>query len=427
MFLYLPGVQGILPEGTVIMFRKYRYHINNYKFSIVSILIILATVGLVLIQKLQDADENQFERQLPGLLLGFLVMIVVSLIDYHFIAKMYILMYLANLAMMIICKFVTYNCGIPGSNLVYGWAYRDAKRWIKIGGGGRPQRGFEFMPSELTKIIVIVFAAQLLVKVGDRINRFWTLCLVMGICMLPIYLIYDQPDLSTSIVLTATFFCMVFLSGLTYKIVIPALAVGIPSAAGLFWYILQPNQKLIKNKYQINRILALQEPDKYPDLMYQQNQAAAAIESGGMFGKTIVGDTSNYAHYVPVVESDFIFAAVAEEFGFFGCILIVGLYLLMTFIGFRVAMNAKDRLGYLIAAGISIMLCTQTLVNIGVVVSLLPNTGIPLPFLSSGLSALLSNMITIGVLLNIGLQNKSTLLEKDRYEMNLNELLRDSK
>ena len=410
------------------MFRKYRYHINNYKFSIVSILIILATVGLVLIQKLQDSDEHQFERQLPGLFLGFLVMVIVSLIDYHFIAKMYILLYIGNIGMMVICKFVTFNCGIPGSNLVYGWAYRDAKRWIKIGGNGLPQHGFEFMPSELTKIIVIIFTAQLLVKLGDRINRFWTLLIALALCVFPIYLIYDQPDLSTSIVLIVVTGFLFFLAGLTYKIVIPTLAIGVPSAIGLFWYILQPNQKLIKKGYQIKRILALQHPEEYPDLMYQQNQAAAAIESGGMFGKTILGDmTKRYSGYVPVIESDFIFAAIAEEFGFVGCVLIIGLYMLMTFIGFRVAMNAKDRLGYLIAAGISIMICTQTLVNIGVVVSLIPNTGIPLPFLSSGLSALLSNMIAIGILLNVGLQNKSTLLEKDKYEMNLNELLKESK
>ena len=411
------------------MFKKYRYHINNYKFSIVSILIILATVGLVLIQKLHDSNEIQFEKQLPGLLLGFLVMIIVSLIDYHFLAKMYILMYLGNIVMMVFCKYLSYGAVFPPvTRFIYGWKHYDAKRWIKIGGNGQPNHGIEFMPSELTKIIVIIFTAQLLVKLGDRINRFFYLVLVLALCGFPIYMIFDQPDLSTSIVLSVTFICMLFIAGLSYKIVIPAILTGIPAAGFLFWYILQPFQKLIKNPYQINRILALREPEKYVDLMYQQNQAAAAIESGGMFGKTIVGDlTTRYTNYVPVVESDFIFCAIAEEFGFFGCVLTIFLYMLMTFIGFRVAMNAKDRLGYLIAAGISIMLCTQTIVNIGVVVSLLPNTGIPLPFLSSGLSALLSNMIAIGILLNVGLQNKSTDLEKERYEMNLNELLPKTK
>lgn len=405
------------------MFRKLHYHINNYKFSLVSIIIILSTIGLVLIQKLQDSDENQFERQLYGLLFGFFVMVVVSLIDYHFIAKMYIVLYVGNILLMVICKFVTYSM-FP---LVYGWAHYDAKRWIKIGGHGQAGSGFEFMPSELTKIILIVFVATILVKVGDRMNRFWTLLMILGLGLFPIYLVFDQPDLSTSIVLFATFAFMLYIGGLSYKIVIPVVVVAIPLFLLVFWYIQQPNQKLL-NKYQKRRVLSILHSDdpEYKDDMYQQNNAAAAIESGGMFGKMIVGDTSHrLTNYVPVVESDFIFCAVAEEFGFFGCVIVIFLFGLMTFIGFRVAMNAKDRLGYLIASGISVTLCLQTMVNIGVVVSLLPNTGIPLPFLSSGLSSLLTNMMTIGILLNVGLQNKSTVLEKEKYDMDFKELIHD--
>ena len=401
------------------MFKKLQYHVNNYKFSLVSIVLILGTIGLVLIQKLQDADEHQFERQLYGLLFGLVVMFAVSLIDYHFIAKMFIPIYIGNFILMMICKYVNYTT-FP---LVYGWAHYDARRWIKIGGGGKPGRGFEFMPSEITKLVLIIFTATLLVKFGERMNRFLNLMIILVLCILPIYLVFSQPDLSTSIVLIATLAFMLFIGGLSYKIVIPTILGSIPVIYFLFWYIQQPFQKIL-NKYQAPRILSILHPENYPDEMYQQNQAAAAIESGGMFGKMIVGDTSKrMTDYVPVVESDFIFCSIAEEFGFFGCIITIFLFMLMTFIGFRVAMNAKDRLGYLIASGIAVMLCLQTVVNIGVVVSLLPNTGIPLPFVSSGLSSLLISMATMGVLLNVGLQNKSTLLEKDKYEMDLKELL----
>ncbi|MBO4485386.1 MAG: FtsW/RodA/SpoVE family cell cycle protein [Lachnospiraceae bacterium] len=403
------------------MFKKLQYHVNNYKFSLVSIVIILGTVGLVLIQKLQDTGENQFERQLYGLLFGLFVMFVVSLIDYHFIAKMFIPIYIGNFILMMICKYVNYTT-FP---LIYGWSHYEARRWIKIGGGGKPGRGFEFMPSEISKLVIIIFTATILVKFGERMNRFWNLMLILGLCLLPIYLVFSQPDLSTSIVLVATLAFMLYIGGLSYKIVIPTVVAAIPVSYFLFWYIQQPFQKLL-NQYQAPRILSVLHPEdpKYEKYIYQQNQAAAAIESGGMFGKMIIGDTSKrMTDYVPVVESDFIFCGIAEEFGFFGCIITVFLFMLMTFIGFRVAMNAKDRLGYLIASGISVMLCLQTIVNIGVVTTLLPNTGIPLPFVSSGLSSLLISMATMGVLLNVGLQNKSTLLEKDKYEMDLKELL----
>ena len=403
------------------MFRKLRYHVNNYKFSLVSIVIILGTISLVLIQKLQDSDENQFERQLYGLLFGFFVMFVVSLIDYHIFAKFYILIYIGNIGMMLLCKYISY----PTIPFIYGWSHFEARRWIKIGGHGKPGRGFEFMPSEISKLVVIIFVATLLVKLGDRFHRFWGFMLVFVLGMIPIYLIFDQPDLSTSIVLVATFAFMLFIGGVSYKVVIPTVIAAVPISSFLFWYIQQPFQKIL-NKYQAPRILSILHPEDYPDEMYQQNQAAAAIESGGMFGKMVIGDTSHrMTNYVPVVESDFIFCAIAEEFGFFGCLITIFLFMLLTFIGFRVAMNAKDRLGYLIASGISVMLCLQTIVNIGVVVSLLPDTGIPLPFVSSGLSSLLISMMTMGVLLNVGLQNKSTLLEKERYDMDLKELLGD--
>lgn len=404
------------------MFKKLHYHINNYKFSLISVIIILSTIGLVLIQKLQDSDENQFERQLYGLIAGFFVMFVVSLIDYHFIAKMYIVLYAGNLVLMFICKYVTYNM-FP---IIYGWKHFDAKRWVKIGGNGRAGSGFEFMPSELTKIILIVCLATVLVKLGDRLNRLWGLLFVLAFGGLPIFLVFDQPDFSTTIVLLATFAFMLFIAGLSYKIIIPCLTVGVPFVIFMFWYLQQPFQKILDPVWQQPRLLAILHPEQHADLMYQQNNAAAAIESGGMFGKMIMGDNSfRLTNYVPVVESDFIFCGVGEEFGFIGSVIVIGLYILIAFIGFRVAFNAKDKLGYLIASGITVAITLQSLVNMGVVVSLLPNTGIPLPFMSSGLSSLLTNMMTVGVLLNVGLQNKSTALEKEKYDMDLKELLHE--
>ncbi len=393
------------------MFKKKGYHISNYKFSIISIVVVLSIVSTILIQRLQDSDEQQFEKQLLGLLVGLLVMVIVSLVDYHFICKMFIPLYLLNIVLMFICRFVTYDM-FP---LIYGWKHYDAQRWIKIGGGGVPGQGFEFMPSEITKLVLIIFLAKLYCMLGKKINTFWNLVLIFVLAGIPIFLVFDQPDLSTSIVLIATFLGMLFLAGLSYKILVPALLIGIPSFVALFWYVQQDFQVLL-SPYQQDRILSVLHPEQYPDLMYQQNNSIAAIESGNMFGKLILGDGSHrLTNYVPVVESDFIFSAIAEEFGFIGCCLIIFLFMLFVFLSFRIALQAKDQLGNMVASGIAIMIAFQAFVNIGVVIALLPNTGIPLPFLSSGLSSLLTNMINVGILLNVGMQNKSTLAE-EKYQ-----------
>jgi len=390
------------------MFKKLGYHISNYRFSLIAIMITLSCIGIVLIQRLQDADENQFEKQIAGLVAGLFVMVIVSLIDYHFIAKFYIILYLINVFLMFVCKYVSYST-FP---YMYGWKHYDAQRWIKIGGGGKAGQGFEFMPSEISKIVLVIFMAKLFVILEKRINHWISLLIIFITCGFPIFLIFDQPDLSTSIVVIATFAIMIYMAGLSHKIVIPIILIGVPLFLFLFWYVQQDFQWILK-PWQQDRILSILHPEQYPALMYQQNNAKAAIESGGMFGKLITGDTSfRLTNYVPVVESDFIFSAVAEEFGFMGCSIVIFLYCLFTVISFKIAIRAKDRLGYLTAAGIATLIMLQAIVNICVVLSLLPNTGIPLPFMSSGLSSLMTNIMTVGIILNIGMQNKDVIIEK---------------
>ncbi len=393
------------------MFKKKGYSLDNYRFSIIAILLILLGISCVLIHRLQAPGENLLIKQFLGIALGLFAMVVVSLVDYHFICKFFIPLYLFNMVLMFICRYVTYDM-FP---IIYGWKHLDARRWIKIGGRGVAGSGFEFMPSEITKIVLIIFFAKLFEMLGKRINTFWGVTISVMLMAVPTYAILVQPDLSTSIVLVSTFICMIFIAGLSYKVVLPAMGIGIPLVLGLFWYVQQDYQILLKD-WQQKRILSILHPEEYADLMYQQNNAGAAISSGGVFGKMIVGSESKrLAGSVPVVESDFILSSAAEEFGFVGCVFIVAMYILFVFISFRIARRAKDRLGYLIASGIAVAIGLQALVNMGVVTSLLPNTGIPLPFLSMGLSSLMTNMATVGILLNVGLQDKDVVID-NKYE-----------
>lgn len=201
---------------------------------------------------------------------------------------------------------------------------------------------------------------------------------------------------------------MLFIAGLSYKLIIPVLAVGIPSFVAFLWYIQQDYGSLILKPWQRNRILSILHPEDYPDLMYQQNNAAAAIKAGKFFGKMLTdNDAERLTDYVPVSESDFIFSGICEELGFLGSLVVILLFLTFLFLSLKIAINAKDKLGRYVASGIAIMITVQALVNIGVVISLLPNTGIPLPFVSYGLSSLLTNFLDVGIILNVGLQNKN--------------------
>lgn len=392
-------------------FKKKGYSISNYRFSVVFVILSLLGISCFVLYRLQGDGDNFVLKQMIGGMLGLFAMVVVSLIDYHFICKMFIPLYLFNLLLLLICKFVDYST----FHLIYGWRHFEARRWIKIGGSGKAGSGFEFMPSEITKIVLIIFIAKLFCIFEGKLNTFIGLVICMALVAVPVFFIFDQPDLSTSIVLVATFLAVLFIAGLSYKVFFWGLVTGVPLLVGLFWYAQQDYQILFK-PWQQQRILSLLHPQEYKDLMYQQNNAAAAISSGGMFGKFITGDTGKrLTDSVPVVESDFIFSAIGEEFGFFGCAVVLFIFALFVFFSFRIARKAKDRLGYLLASGVAIIITIQAAVNVGVVLSLLPNTGIPLPFVSSGLSSLVTNIATVGLLLNIGLQNKDVEID-DRYE-----------
>ena len=380
------------------MFKFKKYNFKSFSLSLITVILAFGGIGIFLIQRLQESDEAQFEKQVLGYVLGLAIMLMVALIDYHFVCKLYIPLYFFNLALLLFCRFTDKSMGLP----IYGDAHYSAKRWIEIRLGA--DSTFEFMPSEFSKVIMILVLAKVFDIFRQQIKKLWLLVLVSGLMAVPTLLILTQTDLSTSIVMFAFFAIMVFAAGTSYKHIVPIIIVGIPLIIFLLWYVQQDFQILLE-PYQVDRILGTD--------MYQQNNAALAIQEGGMFGKLLTGDTGARASdYVPVVESDFIFSAIGEEFGFVGMFFIIAGYLTFALIGLRIAQRAQDYLGSMIAIGITALISVQAFVNIGVVTSLLPNTGIPLPFISSGLTALICNLATIGILLNISLQPKTE--EKER-------------
>ena len=383
-----------------------RYDLKKYRITLIIIIVCLASVGMYVLGKVQADGTNLVPKQIKGLVLGLFGAVFISLIDYHFVCWFTPLMYLVNLGLLLVVKYVDrFNLSRGGVN-----------RWIGIPNDG-PNRWFEFQPAELSKVILVLCLATFLYKTMGKLRQGVVFILALVLIAGGVGLIFLQPDLSTTIVICASLAVVLFISGITYKILIPVVLIAIPLTMGLFWYVQQDFQKLLTDKQQI-RVLSLLHPDTYTDDIYQQENSVLTIASGGLTGKAFKSDKPLTAKNIPVVESDFIFSGIAEAFGFLGSCVFIGLILLLSLECFRIGAHAPDSLGSMIAVGIGTTYLFQAFINIGVVTMLIPNTGIPLPFVSGGLSSLFCNMIGIGIVLNIGISKtkKSNRIDLDFFE-----------
>lgn len=366
-----------------------RYHIRDYKFNIVCTVMILTIFGIILVGSAKASLQG---KQILGMGIGLVMMTAVSLVDYHFIMKFNWILYGLNIVLLVMVKFL-------------GKEVNGATRWVEIA-------GIQFQPSELTKIILILFFAAYFMKHQENLNKPFTLIKCVVLFAMPLFLVYKQPDLSTSITLAMLFAAMIFVGGLSYKYIVGILAVCVPLVAVFMLLILQPDQKIL-DEYQYNRIMAWIQPEKYADTTaYQQNNSITAIGSGRLSGKglnnNVVGSVKN-GNFLSEPQTDFIFAIAGEETGFIGCCFIIAMLLLLIIQCLVTARDARDTGGVVIAAGMAALIGFQSFFNIGVSTGVLPNTGLPLPFISYGLTSLVSLYIGIGLVLNVG-------LHRDRYK-----------
>ena len=361
------------------MFKKYQ--LRSYNFRLVILLIVTSVYGIAVIN---SADSSYTIKQCAGLLLSLFVMVVVSLIDYNWLLRFYWIMYALNFVLLVLV-------------LALGSESKGAQRWINIG---------RFQPSELTKILLIMFTAKLISLYKDRLNTARFLIVLAVLLLVPIALILMQPNLSTTILLALILFTIIFCAGLSYRIMGIALLCIVPVTIILGIYISNPNQKLLKD-YQRNRIMTFFEPENNEDGAYQQKYSVQAIGSGQLSGKGLNNDdpsSLNNAHYIAEGHTDFIFAVMGEELGFIGCCMAILLLSWIVIECIIAAVRAKDFAGRLICCGVAAQIGFQSALNIAVATQLLPNTGQPLPFFSYGLTSLVSAYISMGVVLNVSLQ-----------------------
>ena len=367
------------------MWRQYK--LKDYNFRLIIWLVTLSTLGVLLVGSAEPSFQG---RQLAGVLLGLSIMFIISLTDFSWIMNFYWIGYGFNILLLLLVIVLGYNAG-------------GATRWITIA-------GLRFQPVELTKIILVVFFSKYLMENENDVNKPRMILRTAGLIGFPLILVFLQPDLKNTLTITVIFSILYYVAGLSYKIIGGVLTVIIVLGFGFMAIVTQPNQHLIRD-YQRQRIMAFLNPDldEYNDDRTQQNNSVTAIGSGMLTGKGLNNSdvsSANKGNFIPEVQTDFIFAVAGEELGFLGSAGIIILLLLIVLECLITSRKAKDLSGKLLCCGIASIVAIQSFINIGVATRMLPNTGTPLPFVSYGLTSLVSLYIGMGMVLNVGLQTR---------------------
>lgn len=363
---------------------RQRYHLKDYKFGLVALVIAISIIGIFVVGSAQASVQG---KQIAGVVFGAIAMIVISMIDYKWVLNWYWPLYGINNVLLLAVLF-------------FGENINGATRWLDLG-------FIQFQPSDLTKLITILFFAKFLMEREQEVNNKKTIIQAAALILPSLILIYKQPNLSNTICLAALFCIMLYLGGLSYKFIGTVLAIVIPVSALFLAVVVQPNQPFLKG-YQQKRILAWLEPEKYAtDEAYQQINSVMAIGSGMLTGKGYNNNTTTSVkngNFISEPQTDFIFAIIGEELGFVGCCVVIILLLLIVIECILIGVKAKDTGGKLICGGVAALIGVQTFINISVATQIFPNTGISLPFVSSGLTSIVCFYMGIGFVLNVGLQ-----------------------
>lgn len=372
--------------------RKFSKFANNQlDFILLIVVILLLSLGLIMVLSASsptslaetgDDSYSYFRKQAIFAVVGIIAMLFISKIDYRFWKKFYKIAYWVSIILLLMVL-------IPGIGVSSG----GASRWIKI-------LGVQFQPSELAKIGLIIFYASYLTDHKDELKGFYTGFIKPFLYLVPVILILIliQDHLSATIIIVAVVGIMMLMAGSRLKYFLTAgTAAGVLGAAGLYLMA----KFTSKGAFRLARITSFLNPwaDKQGD-GWQVIQSLYAIGSGGLFGVGLGQSKQKYL-YISEPHTDFIFAVLAEELGFVGCAVVIALFCVFIWRGVLTAMKAPDMFGSLVAIGITSLIGLQAIINIAVVTSSMPVTGMPLPFFSYGVTSLLILLCSVGVLLNI--------------------------
>jgi rod shape determining protein RodA len=346
-------------------------------------MLIIVIIGIVTIRSATTTIKPALNQSI-FLVISIFAGFIVLLVDYTTIGGYYKFLYIfVNILLVLV--------------LIVGTTTKGAKAWLGIGSMG-------VQPSEFAKLVTIITLAKLMEDMED-INTIKNLVKLAIYALIPMVLIQLQPDTGTNIIFIVTIFSMLFIAGLDSHIVRTVVISVVTLVGGVYIIITQNLDKYITfiKPYQWDRIRVFIQPET--DKLgagYNAVLAKMAIGSGGFFGKGLYNTDLVQGKFIPESYTDFIFSVFAEEWGFLGAIVLFILYLNIIIKGINIARSSKDKFGYYMVTGILAMFAFQILQNIGMDIGLMPITGIPLPFMSSGGSSLLTNIIAVAMILNVG-------------------------
>ncbi len=358
--------------------------LQNFDWSILLVAVVISFLGVITIysatRPVLDAEQQSFYiKQFYWIGLSLICFFLVISIDYRWFIKFAYPVFAAGVILLIVV-------------LIAGRKGMGAQRWIPLG-------FFSFQPSEFFKLFFVMAVTRYLsdMEQNGLLDLRELVKITLIFFLAPAMLIFKQPDLGTLMILVFIFFSMMVTAGTKRKIVVVAVIIGLislPFVGSILWGGLK--------EYQKHRLIAFIDPDVDPrGVGYHISQSKVSIGSGGFLGKGYLKGTQGLLRFLPEKHTDFIFSVFAEEWGFVGSIVLFVLYLFIILRGFDTAMRARDPAGRLLALGVTFMLFFYFGINIGMTLGIVPVVGVPLPFMSYGGTALLSNFLAIGVLTNV--------------------------
>ncbi len=377
------GRRRRLPSRLLREFFGHASPLRRLDWVLLAVVLALSLLGTLLVYaateptlKAQGADPHQYlAKELLNIAIGLVLMAGVSLLDYRQIRM------LAPVVMVVSCLGLLYV-------LPFGTVVNGARSWIDL------PAGFQIEPSEYAKLSIILISAMILGELpgGQTRPRVRAVALTIGIVAIPLLLVIAEPDLGVTMLMVALLIGMIALSGIRIRWLAGMAVAGVAGLVVIF------KLHLLKS-YQSSRLTSFLNPNADPrGTGYSAHQAAIAIGSGGMHGQGLFHGQLIAGGFVPEQQTDFIFTVSGEELGFVGSLLLLALLGILLFRTLRIAYKADDQFGTLVAAGIAIWFGVQSFINIGMTVGIMPVTGLPLPFVSYGGSAMFADMIAIGIL-----------------------------
>jgi rod shape determining protein RodA len=327
------------------------------------------------------SPDYYVNRQAIAVALGGAGMVVATLIPTSLYERHWRFLYGATIGVML---FV----------FVFAEAVRGSKRWIDLG-------PFQFQPSEFGKTFFVLAIAGFLVERGRRVTQLGTVLTAVGLGLVPLALVFLQPDLGTALVYAAALSAVLFLSGVRWRHLAILGVTTVVLVTSVLWVLPSAGVQVLK-PYQTARLTGFTNPDSDPGgLTYNVTQSRTAVGAGGLSGRGVEGASQTRLDYLPEHATDFVFASFAEQRGFVGCSILLLLYLLVVWRGLRVITVAGDLYGAIVAGGIVFAFLFQVFVNVGMTMGIAPVTGIPLPFVTVGGSSMVANLLAVGVLQSI--------------------------